>query len=139
MIVSDQADWARAVIEVGDGRGFVVGSDDERFVITDWHCLRWRPSFRRVSFQHERTFKLLAPIAGQRSVYAECLFADLVSDLAVLGSPDDQALKDEAQAFEALVNRATPLSIANIPLVRPRSRSAAAGCCLSPADRFRAR
>ena len=36
-------------------------------------------------------------------VWAECLFADPVADIAVLGVPDEQYLSSEAAAFEALV------------------------------------
>jgi hypothetical protein len=48
----------------------------------------------------------------ERCVWCECLFADPVADIALLGSPDNQALSDEAEDYEALVEAATPLPIA---------------------------
>lgn len=51
----------------------------------------------------------------QLSVSCECLFIDPIADIAVLGSPDNQALGDQAEAYEALVEAATPLTIAEPP------------------------
>ena len=48
-------------------------------------------------------------------VWAKCLFADPVADIAVLGAPDDQELNSEAAAFEALLEGARPLAVANAP------------------------
>ena len=48
-------------------------------------------------------------------VWAECLFADPVADIAVLGVPDEQYLSSEAAAFEALVESARLLVVANAP------------------------
>ena len=48
-------------------------------------------------------------------VWAECLFADPVADIAVLGVPDEQYLSSEAAAFEALLESARPLVVANVP------------------------
>jgi hypothetical protein len=45
-------------------------------------------------------------------VWAECLFADPIGDIAVLGSPDGQELNEEAAAYEALTDDAMPLAIA---------------------------
>jgi hypothetical protein len=88
--MSDQAQWTRAVIRVGDGRGFVVGTDRERFVITAAHCLPRLPPSLSFSFIEERTYaKLLGPIGRKRTpVWAECCFVDPIADLAVLWSPD---------------------------------------------------
>jgi hypothetical protein len=117
----DQADWARSVVTVGDGRGFVVESYRERFVITAGHCLPELPPYHGASYTHERTFARLLGAVGRKrqSVWAECLFADPIADLAVLGSPDGQELYEEAQAFEKLIERAVPLPIADVPLTRP--------------------
>ncbi len=82
-----------AVITVGDGRGFVVeGKDGERLVITAAHCLSRFPPCHAASYLHERTYQsLLGKIGSPRSVWAECLFADPIGDIAVLGAPDYQA------------------------------------------------
>ncbi len=44
-------------------------------------------------------------------MWAECLFADPVADIAVLGAPDNQQLDKEAEAFEKLVSNCRPLPI----------------------------
>jgi hypothetical protein len=48
-------------------------------------------------------------------VWAECLFANPVADIAVLGSPDDQALFDQADAYEKLLEPLAPFRIADAP------------------------
>ena len=113
----------RAVITVGDGRGFVVNgrayfadSPHDRLIITAAHCLPFFPPCHGASYGEERTYKaLLAPLGSQPAVWAECLFADPIADIAILGSPDGQNLSEEAEAYEALVETAIPLSIADAP------------------------
>ena len=53
-----------------------------------------------------------APLGSSPSVWAECLFADPVADLAVLGPPDGEAWPDEATAYDALTEAAIPIKIA---------------------------
>jgi hypothetical protein len=107
----------QAVVTVGEGRGFVVNGLRNRLIVTAAHCLPSFPPCHGASYIEERTFgSLLAPIGREPSVCAECLFADPVADIAVLGSPDSTMdLSDEADAYEALVEAATPLSIADAP------------------------
>jgi hypothetical protein len=52
---------------------------------------------------------MLGPIGSKPIVGAECLFADPVSDIAILGPPDNQTMSDHAAAYEALLEGATPL------------------------------
>jgi hypothetical protein len=93
---------ARAVVTVGDGRGFIVAG---RFVVTAAHCLPEFPPANNFSFAEERTYGTLLALRGERpSIAAECLFADPIADIAVLGTPDNQALPDEADAFDQLVD-----------------------------------
>jgi hypothetical protein len=118
--MADKTRWATAVVKVGAGRGFVVGNRRERFVVTAGHCLPELPPYHAASYTEERTYgALLGPIDGDQIVCAECLFADPIADIAVLGTPDGQELYDEAQAYEALVGGATPVPIAELTLVRP--------------------
>jgi hypothetical protein len=79
-----------AVITVGEGgRGFIV-QGDRHYVITAAHCLPEQPPPHSDSYLEERTYKLLARLGAEPDVFAECLFADPVADIAVLGPPDDQ-------------------------------------------------
>jgi hypothetical protein len=57
--------------------------------------------------------KLLAPLGGEPAAWAECLFVDPVGDIAVLGSPDNQALWEQADAYGEFVDaeEVTPLTI----------------------------
>lgn len=104
-----------AVLKVGDGCGFVVETSWNRLVITAAHCLPYFPPCASASSLEERTFKnLLSEILGkQPSVWAECLFVDPISDLAVLGPPDNQALPGQAEAYELLTRPLSPMPIAD--------------------------
>jgi hypothetical protein len=112
-----------AVITVGDGRGFVVngrtyfpGGPPDRLIITAAHCLPFFPPCHGGSYLEEKTYKkLLGLIGSEPTVWAECLFADPIADIAILGSPDDQALWDQADEYKALVESTSPLSIADAP------------------------
>lgn len=48
-------------------------------------------------------------------MWAECVFADPIGDIAVLGQPDNQVLSDEAEDYEALMEAAAPYSIIDAP------------------------
>jgi hypothetical protein len=64
---------------------------------------------------HRTAGSLRGPLGSEPSVCAECLFADPIADIAILGSPDNQALFEEAKAYEALVESAQPFTIADAP------------------------
>lgn len=101
-----------SIITVGDGRGFVVNGKRDRLIVTAAHCLPSLPPCHRMSYTEERTYgALLAPLGSKPTVWAECLFANPVADIAVLSSPDNQVLWDEADAYDALVESVTPFSI----------------------------
>ena len=83
-----------AILKVGDGRGFVVtldrypSGDENRVVITAAHCLPKIPAPHPMRYLAEYTYRsLLGPLGGKCTVWAECLFADVMADIAVLGSP----------------------------------------------------
>jgi hypothetical protein len=98
------------VLRVGGGRGFVVNcrrplGSIERLVVTAAHCLpRKLPPPHPGRYLEEATYhRLLGPIGGKCTVWAECRFVDPIADIAVLGQPDSQELADEAEAYDALV------------------------------------
>jgi hypothetical protein len=122
----------QAVVRVGHGRGFVVEHHRNRVVITASHCLPTDsdgglilPPSHPGAYLHEITYqKLLGPLGGEPTVWAECLFVDPIADIAVLGSPDNQALSAEADAYEELVGGAVALKIVDAPkMVRKRTRA----------------
>jgi hypothetical protein len=64
----------------------------------------------------EETYpRLLAPLGAEPAVWARCLFADPIADIAVLGQPDNQSLGDEADAYDELMNSMATLPIADAP------------------------
>jgi hypothetical protein len=106
----------QAVVMVRHGRGFVIEHGNHRLVLTAAHCLPILPKPHPASYLQQRTFKtLLGPLGGKRKLWAELLFADPIADIAVLGSPDDQALPEQAEAYEALVEQTVPLTIGDAP------------------------
>ena len=110
-----------AILRVGDGRGFVVTcqghlGNKERIVITAAHCLPYLPRCHSGRYLHEYTYRrLLGPLGGKRTVWAECVFVDAMADIAVLGSPDNQELSDQAEAYDQLVDSMKPLAVADAP------------------------
>jgi Trypsin-like peptidase domain len=97
------------VVKVGDGRGFIVGgAHGRRLVVTAAHCLPRFPPCHSASYIQDRTYADLIGQLGDPApmVWAECLFVDPVADIAVLGSPDNQALFEQAEAYDALMERA---------------------------------
>lgn len=104
----------QAIITVGDGRGFVVGTASRQLVITAAHCLPRFPPAASISHTEERNYSELLGSLGEDApkVWAECLFADPIGDIAVLGPPDGELVHDEADAYDALTADVLPLRIA---------------------------
>ena len=105
----------QVLVRVGDGRGFVVEErigSRRRLVFTAAHCL---PEFPRTLLDRENwgeTIRdILGPLGAMRSVWAEILFADPISDFAVLGSPDHHELGPQADASEELVDLIRPVKV----------------------------
>jgi hypothetical protein len=121
----------RAVLRVGDGRGFVVSRKNhlghaEKIIITAAHCLpRLPPPYEHLlqlptphpaRYLEEETYpRLLSPLGIEPVVWASCLFVDPVADIAVLGQPDNQALSDEADAYDQLIDNMEPMMVADAP------------------------
>jgi hypothetical protein len=88
----------------------------DRLIVTAAHCLPFFPPCLGASYTEERTYPaLLAPIGNEPAVCAECLFADPIADIAILGSPDNQESFEQAQAYEELVDAASSLPIVDAP------------------------
>jgi hypothetical protein len=110
----DHDEAKRAIVKVGAGRGFAVQGVRDRLVITAGHCLPEFPPCLNFSFTEERTYKaLLGSLGEDPAVCTECLFADPIGDVAVLGPPDGQQQPDECEAYETLVDAAATLKIAD--------------------------
>jgi len=133
-----------AVLRVAEGRGFVVASKlqrRERLVITAGHCLPRLLPCHTGSHLEERTYeRLLGPLGAKPTVWAECLFVDPISDLAVLGAPDSQALCDKNKEYEALTRAMTRFALRRPGRIPPRfsCRSVSNGLpvlCTIPAAR----
>ena len=85
-------------------------------VLTAAHCLPFLPPAHPFSYLEERTYQaLLGPLGAKAAVWAQCLFADPVADIAMLGSPDEQRLSEQANAFDDLISASKPLLIGNAP------------------------
>ncbi len=96
-------DLAASVIRVGNGRGV-----RRCYVVTAAHCLQKRVENDELvgalppvlSDLGQRTYtRFIGPRNEEPTIAAECLFADPVGDIAVLGCPDGQALFDEAESY----------------------------------------
>ena len=115
----------RAVVTVGEGRGFIVEATlydlPRRLILTAAHCLPGLPPTHPASYQKERTFAKLLGRLGDKEpkVWAECLFADPVADIAVLTTPDGQEFYDEAEAYDELTEGAAALRIVDAPQEGP--------------------
>ncbi len=115
---------ADSVLTVDKGRGFIIehrtlfdfGNGFQRnrrkLVVTASHCLPHPPVMPCYSYKETTYPNLLAPLGEEPSVWAECLFFDPVSDLAILGKPDDQEFGEESDAYARLVDGRKPFTIA---------------------------
>ena len=108
----------RACCDQGGRRPWLRGEEKPRdatgpsvpVLVTAAHCLPFFPPCRSASYQGEHTYKsLLGRIGEATAIWAECLFADPVADIAVLGPPDTQVLPHRADAYEELM--ATTLTL----------------------------
>ena len=103
----DLEEAARAVITVGNGRGFAIkGFGWPPRIITAASCLPHLPSCDSTS---ACVFpQLLAPLGAEPSISAYCLFADPISDVAILEPIND----DDGYYHFPLVEHIEPLEAA---------------------------
>jgi hypothetical protein len=108
-----------SVLTVGDGRGFVVESGINRYVLTAAHCMvsglkgDLSPCSAAADLEEATYPKLLAPLGGEPSVWARCLFVDPTADIAVLSSPELPGIPEEAIAYPDLMETLSPIDIAD--------------------------
>ncbi len=115
-----------AVVTVGEGRGFIIEAAllhrfPVRLIVTAAHCLPHLPPALATASSEERTYAKLLGRLDEREpkVWAECVFADPVSDIAVLGTPDGQEVYDKAMAYDELTNNVPALRITYAPQEGP--------------------
>jgi hypothetical protein len=103
-----------SIVRVGTGRGFLVAARDAPLILTAAHCLPRLPPAHPWSHTEERTYKrLVGPLAdAEPALAAECLFADPVSDVAILARPDPTTFGEDGDAFEAFMGDTPGLRLA---------------------------
>jgi hypothetical protein len=102
-------------------------SSGDPVVVTAAHCLPCVPEAHPARHVQEETCeKLLGPLGAEPTVWATCLFADPVADIALLGSPDSPDLYDEANRYRELVWDRFALEIADAPRLGPDEKSSVA-------------
>ncbi|TBB88077.1 serine protease family protein [Rhizobium ruizarguesonis] len=110
----ESANAKEAVVRVGYGRGFVAKTVHSPVIITCAHCLpNMPPSVGGIMMTEEKTYpRLVGALGDEPSITVECLFADPVADVAVLGEPDWDILWKEAEAYHAFVEDRKGLPLA---------------------------
>jgi hypothetical protein len=102
----------RAVIRVGDGRGFIVSAGESRYVITAAHCLPLDrlPTPHLANSASELTFP---KIMGRKrlTIWGELCSFSLTDDFAVLCEPDVECGEDHYIRFETFTKRAMPVGL----------------------------
>jgi S1-C subfamily serine protease len=111
-------DLARSVVRVGDGRGFIVAAGDDRYVITAAHVLLKLPPAHLMSDLEERTYlRFLGPREEEgRRITVQSVFADPVSDVAILAAPDSQAQSTEWDLYQQFVTDPPPFAVVEPPV-----------------------
>jgi hypothetical protein len=94
------------------GRGFVVQGTPDKYVVTAAHCAPWVPEARPADIG-ERTYRgVIGPLGTEEpKIWAECLFIDPVSDIAVLGPPDEETVYGQWEAYGEFTEQRVPLSM----------------------------
>ena len=82
----------------------------ERVVVTAAHCLPGLMAANGAALDYERTYEgILASLDKSKAgIWAECLFADHVGHVAILGCSDDQKLDSWVPPLEEAIKVAVP-------------------------------
>jgi hypothetical protein len=111
---------ARAVVNVGSGRGFIVEVRDVRYVISAGHCLPRIPQPTMLSDLDERTYlNIIGRLEGPQDVAGELLFLDVMGDVAVFGEPDSQELGMLAEGYRGVVESGPAFRIGDMGRTAP--------------------
>ncbi|WP_314961492.1 serine protease [Bradyrhizobium cosmicum] len=114
---------APAIVKVGGGRGFIVSSGTDHYVITAAHCLP-RSRYPRPHLANSGNDLIFPEIIGQigskkRNIWGELCVLSLTDDIAVLAAPDNQSLPERADEYERFTG--TALSVGISPVAVPPS------------------
>ena len=105
-----------AIVRVGDGRGFIIKTSLGRLVITAAHCLPHLPETFSFARPGELVYQNLIGLPDtEPTINAECYFGDPVSDIAVVGPPDEQAFPNDCKAYDTFMARLMPLPVSDVP------------------------
>jgi hypothetical protein len=92
-----------AVVRVGDsGRGVIVAGefDQRRYIVTAAHCLPRSRYPRPMAMGTSGLRKFVGALAAKRTVSVDVTVLNLIEDVAVLGSLDDQQCWELAEEYE---------------------------------------
>jgi hypothetical protein len=105
------------VVKVAGGRGFIIkhpANDQISLIVTAAHCLPKIPEPHAFQDWDSTYENLLGSVSGgDPTVWAELVFADPIADIAVLQSPDNQELYEQADAYDALTEDVSGFSMAS--------------------------
>jgi S1-C subfamily serine protease len=101
-------------MENKDGQGVLIPGG---FILTATHCINWSGKGEMVL--NDNTFLTsITTKSGQRLLVSP-VAADPLSDIAVLGAPDNQEFSDEADTFEEWCEKTEPVPVSmTVPRVR---------------------
>jgi hypothetical protein len=102
------------------GRAFILKGQRRNHVLTAAHCLPNIPPAHPWRNLDESTFQdFLSPLSGGPKVWAECLFCDVIMDLAVLWESSGQDLDEECEAFNPFIDDCPVLEMSTWQWKRP--------------------
>ena len=82
-----------------------------RVIVTAAHCLPKLPRAGALDAVARTYRALVGPFGEKPGIAVECLFADPVADVAVLGCPDGEELPDDYRGFTEFLETRRPLAM----------------------------
>jgi len=102
----------RAMVNVGTGRGCIIEGPRGRLIVTAASCIPKCSILAPVRPVKHFCGKLVAELGNEPRIGVTCLFADSVTNIAVLGPLRGHSDESEAARFDALVNAGKALPVA---------------------------